>query len=200
MNNFKNRSVSTRKTKFESSCSEQEFIVPLVGNEIEAKIRFYCENQLIKTLLDIGCGSKRFKSLFEKYGVEYFSFEVNDDGTIDYVGKINKPLATDLLEKVPYDFWRPTVYTFSYFAEKHGLKVKESHQLGSFWDMFGTLLASTNTFRIKNDKVTLKNKIINKVIVFLFNVLNKNLKDRYLHDNFDVNCYLYLSNLIVLSK
>jgi SAM-dependent methyltransferase len=46
------------------------------------------------------------------------------------------------LHEEPYDFFRPTVHAFEYFARRHNLKVLEIERLGDAWDLLGTLLSA----------------------------------------------------------
>lgn len=104
------------------------------------------------------------------------------------------------LHEVPYDFWRPTPYAFSYFAEKNNLKVLKIDLIGSFWDMLGTLIANTPRIFIKENKITLRNKISIRLFNFILNVFYKNLKNRYFENNFIANCFMYQSNVVILNK
>jgi 2-polyprenyl-3-methyl-5-hydroxy-6-metoxy-1,4-benzoquinol methylase len=104
------------------------------------------------------------------------------------------------LHEVPYDFWRPTIYSFSHFANKHNLKIVELTPVGTFWDILGTLLANTPQFSIKENKLSLKNKVIYRLLNRGSKYMFKVLKSRYLHNNINATCYMYQSNIIVLSK
>jgi len=241
------RQGEARRVDYIPHCKEEEFIVPLIKNEIEERIRFYCGKNNYKKVLDIGCGSQPFRVLFERFNISYFGFDVNEKQKVDFIGEIDKELNQDIintgpydfilctevlehvvnwettfanfykllnkggvilitaphfypLHEVPYDFWRPTSYAFSHFAVKYNFKIIEIAQKGTFWDMLGSLLANTNTFAIKKDKITLKNRVIYRFFNWGSNYLFKVLKSRYLHNNIDVNCYVYQSNIVVLSK
>lgn len=247
MVNKNKRSENQRKADYNPSCIEEEFIVPLVGDEIQAKLSLYCKELKNGKALDLGCGNKPFKKEIESFGLEYYSFDVNDDGSIDFVGELDKELNPKLIEKgpfdfilctevlehvanwdktfenfskllkpngillitaphfyglheIPYDFWRPTSFAFEHFATKYGLKVKENNRVGTFWDILGTLLAFSPDYHIKEDKINLRNKIILRIFRFAKKALMKSLKSRYLHNNFKATCYMYQSNIVVITK
>jgi SAM-dependent methyltransferase len=46
------------------------------------------------------------------------------------------------LHEEPFDFFRPTLHAFKYFAARHKLEVLESKPLGDAWDILGTLLSA----------------------------------------------------------
>ena len=46
------------------------------------------------------------------------------------------------LHEEPYDFWRPTPYTFRHFGRKYGLNVIHEESVGTGWDVIGTIIAS----------------------------------------------------------
>jgi SAM-dependent methyltransferase len=241
------RKKDIRKLNYNPGCIEEEFIVPLVGDEIQSKISFYCKDIKNGIALDLGCGSKPFKDEIEAFGLKYYSFDVNDDDTLDFVGEIDKELNSKLLEtgpfdfilctevlehvanwdktfenfskllkpngillitaphfyglhEVPYDFWRPTSFAFEHFATKFNLKVKENNRVGTFWDMLGTLLAFSTDYHIKEGKINFKNKLILRILRLGKRLLLKSLKKRYLHENFKATCYMYQSNIVVLTK
>src|SRR5919199_1880256 len=46
------------------------------------------------------------------------------------------------LHEEPYDFWRPTLHSLRYFAERVGLRSLHLVAAGDAWDVLGTLLAN----------------------------------------------------------
>ena len=104
------------------------------------------------------------------------------------------------LHEVPYDFWRPTPYAFSYFAKKNNLEIVKSDLLGTFWDLLGTLYANTPKFYIKESKINLKNKLYLRIINFVFRLIYSRLRNGFFEENFNAACYMYQSNLVILKK
>jgi hypothetical protein len=41
---------------------------------------------------------------------------------------------------VPYDFWRPTLYSLRYFARRVGLRAIFEKEAGDGWDVIGTAI------------------------------------------------------------
>lgn len=47
-----------------------------------------------------------------------------------------------ILHEEPYDFYRPTIHAFEFFAQRHDLRVVEIRRAGDCWDMLGTMFGS----------------------------------------------------------
>ena len=241
------RNDNKRRPNYIPYFRQEEFIVPLLKSEIEENIVKYIQLKKIQSVLDVGCGSSPFRSLFENHQIRYFGFDVNTNENADFVGEIDKELnvdiinngkydfilCTEVLEHVanwdvafhnfykllnddgiilltaphfyqlheePFDFWRPTIHAFSYFAERNNFKLSELSKKGTFWDILGTLLANTGKFSINRNKMKFRNKIIFRLLNFSAQFIFKVLKSRYLHNNINVPCQIYMSNLVILTK
>jgi SAM-dependent methyltransferase len=47
-----------------------------------------------------------------------------------------------VLHEVPFDFWRPTPYALQYYSKRWGLECRSLDQVGTSWDVLGTILAA----------------------------------------------------------
>jgi SAM-dependent methyltransferase len=48
------------------------------------------------------------------------------------------------LHEVPYDFWRPTLFSLEHYARRAGFRTVLKQQLGDGWDVIGTTLGIAN--------------------------------------------------------
>ncbi|GAB4128539.1 MAG: hypothetical protein OHK0045_02880 [Raineya sp.] len=101
------------------------------------------------------------------------------------------------LHEEPYDFWRPTTHTLRYFASKYNFEILHLSQIGSAWDVLGTLLNNTS-FYIKSNKI--KDRILFRIFNFLYTHLKKMLLKNTIQKKIGVHSQVYLSNIAVLKK
>jgi SAM-dependent methyltransferase len=101
------------------------------------------------------------------------------------------------LHEEPYDFWRPTPYTFHYFGNKFGLNILYQLQAGDAWDVLGTLLAN---FHSSPASRSLRDRFLNRIVsdfrMFLFQIL----VNRRIQPTVHLHGPLYLANIVVFEK
>jgi SAM-dependent methyltransferase len=103
------------------------------------------------------------------------------------------------LHEVPYDFWRPTPFAIEYFAKKHGFEIVEITKAGNAWDVLGTALANIGGF-YHLPGITLKYKIIFRLLNIIKPMIFKILADGELQKNIGTYTALFMSNIAVLQK
>jgi SAM-dependent methyltransferase len=105
------------------------------------------------------------------------------------------------LHEEPYDFWRPTLHAIKYFSQACGFQTMYSARLGNAWDVFGTMLGEMNAAGmitpISSNKLSDASA---KIVRWLSRSMFTLIKSRFLHQHFDIDSRLYLSNLVVLEK
>jgi SAM-dependent methyltransferase len=107
-----------------------------------------------------------------------------------------------VLHEQPYDFWRPTVYALSFFAERYGLQPLSMEKVGTSWDVLGTLLgANYNNLR------PLQNRLLDKMAARLGRAVLKltylALRRRVFQTRFAFGgdpYPIYLANVALLEK
>jgi len=102
------------------------------------------------------------------------------------------------LHEKPHDYWRPTPFTFDHYARKYNLTVQKNEQLGSFWDVVGTVV--NTSYGITRKQYNYRTLLVQKVLVKLLKLSSKALGSRYLHTNFEVSSPLYMTNFVLLRK
>ena len=244
------RKALHQKKVYMPQSAMESFIVPRLNEAISFYFSQLSQNDNTgKKILDIGCGAQPFRERLEALNFEYHSIDVvqNHDGTVEFLGQIDKPIpeallkagpfdlivCTEVLEhvadwhqafsnfnkmlkvggemlitcphyyvlhEVPYDFWRPTIYALEYYSSSYGFKVKEAKELGSAWDVLGTIL-SANFVTNKNN--ILRTRVYSWVIRKFFSWIVIHLRENAIQKNIDFNNMkhpTYISNYILLSK
>jgi SAM-dependent methyltransferase len=104
------------------------------------------------------------------------------------------------LHEEPYDFWRPTRYALKFFAAREGFSILEQKDLGTPWDVLGTLLGCTNVAPASGGPISRLAAGLMRLCRKLFVTalrrgwIQKRVKLFGIWGNF------YLSNLIVLER
>ncbi|HEY4232515.1 MAG TPA: class I SAM-dependent methyltransferase [Lacipirellulaceae bacterium] len=96
-----------RRTAYQPTSSQEQFIVPLLRASIEAALReFAAPLGPGKKLLDVGCGEQPLRSILREMGFDYVGADVqqNRSATVDFVTAIDQPLPPQLPARGPYDF------------------------------------------------------------------------------------------------
>jgi SAM-dependent methyltransferase len=104
------------------------------------------------------------------------------------------------LHEEPYDFWRPTKYALQFFAAREGFTVLHRGELGTPWDVLGTLLGCTN---VEPAARGLGPKLLYAAIRTLRKLVVTLLRTGYLQRRvrlFGIWGNFYLSNLVVLER
>jgi SAM-dependent methyltransferase len=101
------------------------------------------------------------------------------------------------LHEEPYDFWRPTPYAISFFAEKYGLVVEKEQRLGTGWDVLGTLLARQ---RFQTRSRALRSRLLTRMCNSIRWRLLGWLRSGYFQKSVADNGPFYLANCFVLRK
>jgi hypothetical protein len=101
------------------------------------------------------------------------------------------------LHETPYDYWRPTPYTLSYYAGRVGLRIAHQESAGTPWDVLGTLLGSVWALP-RGAKLfdRLQARLVNGVMQFVFRTLSR----RRLQRRVELRGGLHLSNIAVFEK
>lgn len=101
------------------------------------------------------------------------------------------------LHEEPYDYWRPTPYTFQYFAEKYHLEIIHQVRAGDGWDVLGTLLAN---FEAKPKSRSFKSRLLYKIFYKCHKALLKSLLNGDLQKTLNAEGTLYQANIVVFQK
>ena len=103
---FLSRPYLEERPDYEPACPQEEFIVPLLRQEIESALAVAMPAAAHGRALDVGCGRQPFRKTLEAAGYSYFSLDAqqNVENTVDVVGAIDAPLAPQIIKNGPYDF------------------------------------------------------------------------------------------------
>ncbi|QYU68194.1 class I SAM-dependent methyltransferase [Leptolyngbya sp. 15MV] len=102
------------------------------------------------------------------------------------------------LHEEPYDFWRPTVHALRHHAERRGLRVVELSQLGSHWDVLGTLVGGLS---IRSSRARPWSGLVVALLARpLKGLLFRLLRSGWLQRHAATRPWVYLSNLAVLER
>ena len=101
------------------------------------------------------------------------------------------------LHEEPYDFWRPTLHAFDYYARRSGLRTLYRRAAGDAWDVLGTVLPNCQ-FLASSDRLT--SRALTKATRMIARLTFRALVRRRLRKWVRVEGPLYLSNVLVLEK
>ena len=107
-----------------------------------------------------------------------------------------------ILHEQPYDFWRPTLFALRLYARKHGFSELVMDQLGTSWDVLGTILGA-NYRSLRTVRNGLGARVTRVVLDAAFRVLARALRTRWIQQRFEwgrEEYPIYLANLTVLQK
>lgn len=99
------RPTGPRRSAYVAGCAQDEFIVPLLRDAIEAAlVRYAAEASPGARALDAGCGGQPFRERIRQLGYAYVSTDAqqNRDGSVDVVCAIDEPLPDALLARGPF--------------------------------------------------------------------------------------------------
>lgn len=255
MLNLENQYLNPRpevseKAIYEPAGPVEEFMVPLLKEQIEKLLSTYLFTKGNSAIaLDVGCGRQPFREYLEGLGYSYLGLDVqqNQEGSVDLVCEIDKPLSQEILQykkidlifctevmehvadwqttfrnfhdllvsdgyllitcpqfymlhEEPYDFWRPTIYAFQYFANQFKFKIVYQVSAGDAWDILGTLIANLSPRPAQSSlKARVASRLTRYAQQWLMHLLlhRKIQKFVHLHQIFG---NFYLSNIILLKK
>ena len=82
-----------RRSTYEPTSREERFIVPLLRDAIASALTRHAPARGTR-VLDAGCGEQPFRGTLEQAGLEYHSFDVqqNSAGTVEYLGALDAEL------------------------------------------------------------------------------------------------------------
>lgn len=101
------------------------------------------------------------------------------------------------LHEEPFDFWRPTPHALRAFAERFGFDVVELRQLGTAWDVLGTVLAaSAPAAATRGPMCVLAAALLRPARSIAIKMLQLGLPQKLIRPKGSV----YLSNLAVLRR
>lgn len=102
------RKLLDQKSDYTPKSSIEEFIVPLLQENIKKEISAINDNlqKKTKSCLDVGCGNQPFKGFIENLGFKYTSVDVvqNKFNNVDFIAQIDNELPEALILTSPYDF------------------------------------------------------------------------------------------------
>jgi SAM-dependent methyltransferase len=101
------------------------------------------------------------------------------------------------LHEEPYDFWRPTIHAFDYFAKKHGLTSVDLKKGGSAWDVLSLIISTSLVY---SKKRTFINRLKGFMIRNGLRWVNKQILSGTIYEQLTIDSPLYLTNLIILEK
>lgn len=103
---YLSRPYLEERPDYEPACPQEQFIVPLLRREIESALAVTMPAVDQGRALDVGCGRQPFRKTLEAAGYSYFSLDAqqNIENTVDVVGAIDAPLASQIIEQGPFDF------------------------------------------------------------------------------------------------
>ncbi|MEM9481569.1 MAG: class I SAM-dependent methyltransferase [Verrucomicrobiota bacterium] len=129
----------SRRPDYQPAGPPEEFIVPLLGSEIEKFIEAFLVARVDGAfVLDVGCGRQPFRGVFEEAGLKYVGLDVeqNPEGSVEFVCGIDKGIPDELISSGPFDL----------------ILCTEVLEHVAFWDVafenFKTLLAKGGTILI----------------------------------------------------
>ncbi|HTE41398.1 MAG TPA: class I SAM-dependent methyltransferase [Steroidobacteraceae bacterium] len=87
-----------QRKKYEVLGPIERWMVPLLGDAIEAAITNHAQRSSSRTCLDVGCGSQPWRSLLEELGFAYegMDFNQNFEGTVQHLAAIDVSLPASL--------------------------------------------------------------------------------------------------------
>lgn len=101
------RPLLHERQTYEPQWPPEQFMVPLLRQEIEAVIPKYATPTLgNRKAIDIGCGGQPFRSLLEGCGYSYCGVDANptEGFPVDVNCAVDEPLPEELVERRPFDF------------------------------------------------------------------------------------------------
>lgn len=101
------------------------------------------------------------------------------------------------LHEEPYDFWRPTMHVFEYFALRHGLRVTLTIKGGDAWDIIDTIFSSG---KISNYNKSILDKGLKLLMRKVVHQLTRGFFRKHLQKHIEFNQSYYVSNGIELIK
>jgi hypothetical protein len=97
----------TRKKQYISQAKQEDFIVPLIKQQIESAFKTHCRKSTVSIkVLDCGCGEQPFRDLIESLGHNYYSFDVNQNtqNSVDFLGRLDSEKINEcLVTQSPFD-------------------------------------------------------------------------------------------------
>ena len=101
------------------------------------------------------------------------------------------------LHEEPFDYWRPTIYAFRYYASKVGFEVVHEERVGNGWDVLGTLIANCEA---RAQKWCAGDRMVAWLVQRLFHFVFKLLLCGWVQSKVRLLGSLYLSNVVVLKR
>ena len=101
------RPIVTERPNYEPACPQEEFIVPLLRQRIEATLaRYAVPSGNGQRALDVGCGRQPFRKELEIAGYSYASMDAqqNVEGAVDFISAIDEQLPMALTKSGPFQF------------------------------------------------------------------------------------------------
>lgn len=95
------------RPNYQPSVPQEEFIVPLLKEEIDKLInRYAVTSQRRAKVLDVGCGRQPFRPAFETKGYKYLGLDVQQspENSVDFICEIDQLLPDEILDASPFDF------------------------------------------------------------------------------------------------
>jgi SAM-dependent methyltransferase len=93
------------RTDYAASVPAEEFMVPLLKEEILAQLVSLPSDRQGFRVLDVGCGGQPFRDLIQSKGFSYVGLDVqNPYNKVDFIAAIDGELPTALIETGPFDF------------------------------------------------------------------------------------------------
>lgn len=99
------------------------------------------------------------------------------------------------LHEIPYDYWRPTHYAITAFAERYNFSVISNKTLGNIGDILGTYTGITS---FKPSSNSLKSILIYYWLKFLHKCIYKSAEWGWYNSQNYAKQHLYLSNSFLL--
>ena len=106
-----------------------------------------------------------------------------------------------ILHEQPYDFWRPTIHAIRFYGQRHGLIDHSIEQLGSAWEVLGTILGAV--YQGPKAKPRRGSRLGAGILAIIIKMSFKLLKTRWLQNRYELQDQrypLYLSNVAILEK
>jgi SAM-dependent methyltransferase len=100
------------------------------------------------------------------------------------------------LHEAPYDYWRPTPFAIKAFAERHGFEIVETRQLGTGWDVLGSVAAACSPLASTSMRGRILAALGNLVRGAIYVVMRSRIFQRHV----PVTTGVYLSNFAVLRR
>jgi SAM-dependent methyltransferase len=101
------RPTIREKSRYVPHAPQEQFIVPLLGREIESAIELYATPPRGRAkAVDIGCGGQPFRARLQDIGYSYCGVDVNPSPgvNVDVACGADEPLPEELLVRGPFDF------------------------------------------------------------------------------------------------